>query len=224
MHKFLKLAAIGAVCCAMGFASGKLFAQTGGVSPGFKLMLVEIPATDTAALTEYYSNVLGLADDFDFASNIGSFASNHLPISADEVYLQVNERTEDDSAPVIWFIVDDLAAFTARVEANGGTVLNEPFEIALTEEHFNAVANIVGDELAGGAPATGDTFGQVVFILDPEGNELAFVEIEEFGHPLFSFGEHAIPLSDAQIVAHQQAMERGQAFIGSSVEFASEYR
>lgn len=196
---------LGAALGAVGFVAGYLPAQsTSNIGAlGAKLGIVEIPATDVGGLVDFYHNVLDLSDDFTFARNFSEFESYHFPVSHDGISLQINERTEDDSRPIPWFLVDDLDASIAAVTGNGGSVVDSPFDIVLSEESYEALVGIYGDQL-GGAADGGEVFARVAFTTDPEGNEVALMEVDVEGHPHFNDGDFANPLDPETLENHGQ--------------------
>jgi uncharacterized protein len=97
----------------------------------------ELPAEDTERAREFYEGAFGWqttplgpeTDDFVLAFTIETDEKTRMPIKRGAINGGFYKRTKTDQQTKLTVLVDDIREAMERIEAAGGQVLGEPFEL-----------------------------------------------------------------------------------------------
>ena len=76
-------------------------------------------------------------------------------------------------------------------------------------EHVLQLAHVAGEAI-GAQPLQLDRLGEVGLMVDPDGNPIGLMEIEDFVHYSYRWGKHRIPLTREQYEDHMVALRLSQ--------------
>jgi len=170
------------------------------------LILCNVPTTNSDAARRFYATLLGVDVD-DFARGLNDAVESYfVPISDDGVDLTVTQRYVDEERLTCYFAVEDLAGTLEALRDSHGKVVVEPQSVKVGPER----ARRFYEEAAKRAGVTvGDTVGTMSVLLDPDGNHVGLMQLEEFAQAHFKVGRFAQKLSDDRLEEHTTAREAG---------------
>lgn len=171
------------------------------------LILCNVPTTNSKAALEFYATLLGLeVDDFARGQN-PDVESYFVPLSNDGIDLTVTQRFDDQERLTCYFAVDDLDATLASLPSGAVKVVAPPRAVTVSpnaERAFTAMATE-----RPGFRRFNNTLGRMAVVLDPDGNHVGLMELQDVAKPHFRVGRFAIPLTPERIAVHDEARRRG---------------
>lgn len=170
------------------------------------LILCNVPSTNSEAARRFYATLLGLDMD-DFARGLNDEVESYfVPISEDGVDLTVTQRYVDEERLTCYFAVEDLDRTIEQLSDMSGKVVVKPRSVKVGPDRarrfYEEAAKRAGVEV-------GDTVGTMSVLLDPDGNHVGLMQLEEFAKAHFKVGRFAQKLSDGQLEEHATAREAG---------------
>lgn len=164
-----------------------------------KLILCNVPTSDSDAAQRFYGALLG-ADDFLSAPNDSESVT--LPLSQDGVDLTITRRYDDNERLTCYFAVHDLDEALRQALELGGKLMVEPRDVPIESR----VAKQLQASLPRGVKV-GDAVGRMAVVLDPDGNHVGLMEPAEAAHRHFRWGRAQRALEGDQIKEHRDALK-----------------
>lgn len=170
------------------------------------LILCNVPSTNSDAARRFYATLLGVDVD-DFARGLNDEVESYfVPISDDGVDLTVTQRFVDEERLTCYFAVEDLKGTVEQLSESSGKVVVEPRAVKVggdrARRYYEEAAKRAGLK-------AGDTVGTMAVLLDPDGNHVGLMQLEEFAQAHFKVGRFAQKLSDDRLQEHASAREAG---------------
>jgi predicted enzyme related to lactoylglutathione lyase len=170
-----------------------------------KLIICSIPTKNSAAAQKFYDTLLGGQD---FARSLNDrFESYYRPISQDGLTLSISARRDDREPITCFFAVDDLDATVSQLETAGGKLVVKPSAVPISgpPEAKRVFDDSIGK--AQGQPSI--TAGRFATMLDPDGNYLGLMELDDSVKFLYNAGPEYRMLSQDQVDQHENWLRRG---------------
>jgi len=109
------------------------------------------------------------------------------------------------------FLVDDLTAAIAQCEANGGTVVVGPFDLAMSEETQASFLSHY-EEIWGSLPdGRIDTIGRSAVVRDPNGVAIGLAQLTPWAEKEYAAGQ----LTDFYINEQSASVRAGRRFLAA---------
>jgi predicted enzyme related to lactoylglutathione lyase len=164
-----------------------------------KLVFCSVPTKNTEAAQKFYDTLLGGED---FARSLNDKVESYFrPISQDGLTLSITPRYDEREPITCFFAVDDLKKTVSQLEAAGGKVVVNSTEMPASGP---PQALMAAQEIE---PAT--NWGQFVTMLDPDGNYLGLMQLEESAQSTFNARKAQRKLSKAQVDKQERWKKRG---------------
>ncbi len=168
------------------------------------LILCNVPTSNSEAAQRFYGALIGV-DRFARALN-DRVESYFAPLSRDGIDLTITQRFDDNERLTCYFAVDDLAESVGQLSELGGRVVVEPRAVAIgpdrAKRFYQEFAKREGLEV-------GDSIGTMAVMLDPDGNHVGLMQLEEHAKVHFRVGRYAQPLDPDQTEEFDRAREAG---------------
>lgn len=170
------------------------------------LIMCNVPSTNSEAARRFYASLLGIDVD-EFARGLNDEVESYfVPISEDGIDLTVTQRYVDEERLTCYFAVDDLEGTLKELTERNGKVVVEPRPVNIGPERARRFA---AEAAKREGLEVGDTVGTMAVLLDPDGNHVGLMQLEEFAQMHFKVGRFAERLSPGRLEAHVTAREAG---------------
>jgi len=170
-----------------------------------RLIACNIPTTDHTKSNAFYQALTGIEPARSLSDQMKAY---HLPISNDEQYLWLSDRTVPQEQPACVFAVDNLdQAITTLVNAGGqqmGGVITATVDPA--DVDYFRTATKGRDPNAQPQPQ----MGRLGYVKDPDGNVLMLFEVSAGAGVWFGTGHHKKGLDQQVLQSHNKAIQRGK--------------
>jgi predicted enzyme related to lactoylglutathione lyase len=167
-----------------------------------KLIACNVPTKNSAAARKFYDALFGGQD---FARSLNDKHESHFrPISQDGVTLTIAARQNDREPITCMFAVDNLDETVHQLEAAGGKVVVNPTPMPISG---SAQAVKVFHEAVA---AASNTMGRFATMLDPDGNYLGLMQLDDSMQPHFKARPAERMLSKAQVDHLQNWKQQGE--------------
>jgi len=179
------------------------------MATGFKLAVINLPAGDPEKLSGFYSTLLGIELTRSPTDETHSYSA---PISEDGVYLSVKKKERSEEGILALFAVDNLENVVAAFQAAGGKLVSKhalPISPSVKEEYAKGYQKLYGP-LDRAVP---DTMGVSAVVVDPEGNRIGLMEIEEHAQVMFRVGARARAKGPSPEAVQAEAKNLERAFV-----------
>jgi len=160
-----------------------------------KLVVCNIPTKDSAAARKFYDTLFGGQD---FARSLNDQAESYFrPISQDGLHLSIAKRYDDREPITCFFAVDNLDETVRQLEAAGGklVVKSTPMPVSGPPQAIKAF----NDALKAQNVRPSHAMGHFVTMLDPDGNYLGLMQLEDSMQHIFNAQPAQRTLSKAQV-------------------------
>ena len=171
-----------------------------------KLVLCNIPTKNSATARNFYNTLFGGQD---LARSLSDKTESYFrPISQDGLTLSIAARSNDREPITCFFAVDNLDDAVRQLVAAGGKVVvnstsmpisGPPQAIKVFQDAFGAQP---------GRPS--NTMGNFVTMLDPDGNYLGLMQLDDSMQPHFNARPEQRTLSKAQVDRHDHWKQQGE--------------
>lgn len=179
-----------------------------------KLIFLEVFTRDTGQAQDFYGRLFGVQAFARLPTD--RVRTYFMPISRDGVDLHITEQFTDNPPRIVpYFAVDNLRRSIDHLTRSGGKVIVEPFTTRVPEEYFETFREKAASRLDQVDPEARitDRLGEVALMLDPDGNPIGLMELEEFVHYSYGWGKHREPLTEAQVEDHMVALRVAQELL-----------
>jgi len=167
-----------------------------------KLIACNVPTKNSEAARKFYDALFGGQD---FARSLNDKHESHFrPISQDGVTLTIAARQNDREPITCMFAVDNLDETVHQLEAAGGKVVVNPTPMPISG---SAQAVKVFHEAVA---AASNTMGRFATMLDPDGNYLGLMQLDDSMQPHFKARPAERMLSKAQVDHLQNWKQQGE--------------
>ena len=158
-----------------------------------KLVSCNVPTKNTAAARKFYDTLFGGQD---FARSLWDKHESYFrPISQDGVHITIGARQNDREPITCFFAVDNLEETVRQLVAAGGKVVvnSTPMPISGSPQ----AVKVFHEGAAAGQTAT--TMGHFATMLDPDGNYLGLMQVDNSMQPHFNARPAQRTLSKTQV-------------------------
>jgi len=170
------------------------------------LVLCNVPTTNSDAARRFYGRLLGV-DTGEFARGLNDRVESYfIPLSEDGIDLTITQRFTDEERLTCYFAVENLDAALAELTETEAKVVAEPQQIYVGPERAKRFFQKAAERQG---LTVGDSIGRLAVLLDPDGNHVGILELEEVAQAHFKVGKYAQQLSDARVAEHREAREAG---------------
>jgi predicted enzyme related to lactoylglutathione lyase len=159
-----------------------------------KLIACNVPTKDSAAARKFYNTLFGGQD---FARSLTDKQECYFrPISQEGVHLTIATRQDNREPITCFFAVDNLEETVRQLVAVGGKVVvsSSPMPVSGSQQ---AVKAFQASGTAGQPAAT--TMGNFATMLDPDGNYLGLMQVDNSMQAQFNARPAQRMLSKAQV-------------------------
>jgi len=171
-----------------------------------KLVLCNIPTKNSAAARNFYNTLFGGQD---FARSLSDKIESYFrPISQDGLTLSMATRSNDREPITCFFAVDNLDDAVGQLVAAGGKVIvnSTAMPISGPPQAIKAFQ----DAFAAQSAKPSNTMGNFVTMLDPDGNYLGLMQLDDSMQPHFNARPAQRTLSQAQVNALDHWKQQGE--------------
>jgi predicted enzyme related to lactoylglutathione lyase len=140
-----------------------------------KLVICSVPTKNSAAAKKFYNTLFGGQD---FARSLNDKIESHYrPIHEDGLTLSIAARQNDREPITCFFAVDNLDETVGQLVAAGGKVIinSTPMPISGPPQAVKAFS----DALTAHQEKASTTAGRFVTMLDPDGNYLGLMQLDD---------------------------------------------
>ena len=167
-----------------------------------KLVICHVPTHNSANAQKFYNMLFG-GDDFARSLN-DKIESYYRPIHEDGLTLTIATRQEQREPLTCYFAVDNLDDAVRNLVAAGGKVVVNPTPMPISG---SAQAVKVFHEAVA---AASNTMGRFATMLDPDGNYLGLMQLDDSMQPHFKARPAERMLSKAQVDHLQNWKQQGE--------------
>jgi predicted enzyme related to lactoylglutathione lyase len=161
-----------------------------------KLVVCSVPTKNTAAARKFYDTLFGGQD---FARSLNDKIESYFrPIHQDGLTLSIAKRSDDREPITCFFAVDNLDETVGQLVAAGGKVVVNSTAMPISGPP-QAVKVFKDAHMAQHGVQPSNTMGQFVTMLDPDGNYLGLLQLEDSMKPHFNAEPAQRTLSKAQV-------------------------
>lgn len=180
-----------------------------------KLIMCNVPTSNSAGARKFYNALLG-GDDF--VRNLNDkIESYSRPISPDGIDLTISPRVDDREGLMCYFGVADLQAAIETLKKLGGTVVVQPLDVNVSGSPKALEFYRRQNERRGEAVAS-NKVGRMAIMLDPDGNYVGLMQLEESAKRYFRVGKFYQPLQRDQVEQLDQAKLATNLFLSAGEE------
>jgi predicted enzyme related to lactoylglutathione lyase len=174
-----------------------------------KLVTCTVPTKNSAAAQKFYNTLFGGQD---FARSLNDkFESYFRPISQDGLTLSIATRSNDREPITCFFAVDNLDATVSQLVAAGGKVIVH--SSALPVSGPPQAVKVFHDSLAAKNVRPSSTLGRFATMLDPDGNYLGLIELDDSMQTYFKAAPAQRTLSKAQVDELENWKQKGEPLL-----------
>lgn len=179
-----------------------------------KLIFLEVFTHDTERSQDFYGSLFGV----DAFARIPTpeVRSYQMPISADDIDLHITQIWTDNPPRIVpYFAVKSLRRAIDYLQEKGGKMIAKPFPTRVPEEFFEQFRDKAHRRLVQVDPEVdiSGKLGDVALMVDPDGNPIGLMELEEYVHFSYGWGKHRRPLTEAQIEDHMTTLRLSQRLL-----------
>jgi predicted enzyme related to lactoylglutathione lyase len=169
-----------------------------------KLIACNVPTKNSAAARAFYDTLFGGQD---FARSLNDKTESYFrPISQDGVTLSIATRWNDQEPITCIFAVDNLAETVQQLVAAGGKVVVNPTPMPISGSP--QAVKVFQEAITAGQPS--NTMGNFATMLDPDGNYLGLMQLDNSMQPHFNARPAQRTLSNAQVAKLDQWKQQGE--------------
>jgi predicted enzyme related to lactoylglutathione lyase len=179
-----------------------------------KLIFLEVFTRDSKRAQDFYGALFGVQSFCLLPTD--EVRTYFMPISQDGIDLHITDVVTDNPPRIVpYFAVDDLRGAMESLRSIGGEMIVEPFTTRVPREYYERFREKAARRLDQVDPSAkiNDRLGEVALMLDPDGNPLGLMEIEDFVHYSYRWGKHRIPLTEDQFEDHMTALRLSQELL-----------
>ncbi len=178
-----------------------------------KLIACNVPTKNMAASRNFYDTLFGGQD---FARSLNDKTESYFrPISQDGLTLTVGARWNEREPITCIFAVDNLQETIQQLTAAGGKVVVNPTAMAVSGPP--QAVEVFHQSLASGTPGTAgatvassNSMGQFATMVDPDGNYLGLMQVDQSMQAHFKSQPEQRTLSATQIQHLENWKQRGE--------------
>lgn len=160
-----------------------------------KLVVCNVPTKNPAAARKFYDTLLGGQD---FARSLNDKIESYFrPIHEDNLTLSIGTRSNDREPITCFFAVDNLEETVRQLVAAGGKVVLNSTEMPVSGPP--QATKIFNDHLAAQQLQPTNTVGRFATMLDPDGNYVGLMQLEDSIQTHFNARPEQRTLSKAQV-------------------------
>jgi predicted enzyme related to lactoylglutathione lyase len=175
--------------------------------PDAKIAFIAIPSDDPEKLSFFYEDLF----DTTLSPSLFGEPSFHAPISSDGIDIIITKRRNPKEQPTVYFAISDLQEELDELKANGGQVVWGPESIDLPKSaEADNYKNFVKQTRPG--INVSDSMGKAALVIDPSGNSIGLIQLEEQTAAHYRYGIHRQRLAPDQLRDQAFASKNGLAF------------
>ncbi len=169
-----------------------------------RLVACNIPTKDHSSSNAFYQALLGLEPARSLTSQLTSY---HVPVSDENQYLWLTDRTVDGEQPMPVFAVDNLDQTIQQLTSAGGQQFGQVLQPTVAQSEVGYYDNAVKKHNPQAQPS--QSMGRFAYMRDPDGNVVALFEANGGSEVFYPSGSQKSLGNDVK-AAHQRAVAEGK--------------
>jgi predicted enzyme related to lactoylglutathione lyase len=171
-----------------------------------KLVLCSVPTKNSAAAQHFYNTLFGGQD---FARSLNDkWESHYRPIDQNGLTISISARSDAREPITCFFAVDNLDQMVQHLVAAGGKVVVHPTVIPVSGPP--QATKVHNDALTAQHVQPSTTMGRFVTMLDPDGNYLGLMQLDDPAQHHFNARPAQRMLSNAQVAELDNWKKHGE--------------